>query len=146
MFGCCFMSHLSCLFESELTSRAQGYEVYLSLCLCVCVPTPASSVFIKSVSLLTCLHSHCSFHSPSSPQPVPLTACTRSPGSRGQLKETPEYKSLSRSAVLPPIFSMTALLSLFMSKWHSNYNSLMSQIFGMHGTVCSFRLLCISKI
>lgn len=57
MFGCCLMSHLSWL--SERTPWAQGHEVYLSLCLWV--PPPASSVFIKSVTLLTCLHS------PSSP-------------------------------------------------------------------------------
>lgn len=71
-----FMSHLSCLFESELTPWAQGHVVYLSLCLCVCVPTPASSVLIKSVSLLTCLHSYCSFHSPSPlPPPPPPSDC-----------------------------------------------------------------------
>lgn len=48
MFGCCFMSHLACLFESELTIWAQGHEVYPSLCLCICVSTH-----------LICLHKIC---------------------------------------------------------------------------------------
>lgn len=73
MFECCFMSHLSCLFESELTSWAHGHAVYLSLCLCVCGPTPASSVFIKSVSLLNCLHSYCPFYLPQHPY-TPLSS------------------------------------------------------------------------
>lgn len=51
MFKCCFTSHLSCLFESDLTSRAQGHAADLSLCFCVWASTPTSSVSIKFIFL-----------------------------------------------------------------------------------------------
>lgn len=81
-----------------LSSGPCSLSVSLSLCL-------------HAHSGLICLHKIClcwpvciaiahSIH-PSTPTPLfPLTACTHSPGFRGQLKETLENMSLSRSALL----------------------------------------------
>ena len=136
---------LVCLSQSwPPPPRAQGHAVYLSLCLCVlCVHSGLICLHKICLSPLTCLHSYCSFRSAQ----LSLPARTHSPGCRNPLEATPGDTSLSWSAVFPlPVFSLSAPLSLFMSKWHSNYNSLMSRIFGMHGTVCPFRPLCIPEI
>lgn len=68
--------------------------------------------------------------------PLLLIDCTHSPGPRGQVKDIIKnvFEQISNAPPIP-IYSMTVLLSLFMSKWHNNYNSLMSQIFGIHAPV-----------
>ena len=99
---------LVCLSQSW-PSWAQGHAVYLSLCLCVLrVHSGLISLHKICLSLLTCLHSYCSFHS----APLPLPACTHSPGRRVPLEATPEDMSLSWSAVFSFPFSPWLLCSL----------------------------------
>lgn len=129
---------ISCLlpemFGSELTSGAHGHAVYL--CLCLCLSTPVSSVFILVVSVLTWLQGCCSSHSSSSWPACALTWLD-------SWTQSHLWKCLSKDHPPPPrpplplvfISPMTALLSLFMSKWQSNYFLLMSVISGMWSMV-----------
>lgn len=74
----------------------------LSLCFCVCATTLAQSVFIKCVSLLTCLHGYCSFQSPNSPTSLPPSAHIHL---APEVKEMQRICLLSRSAAPHPPFS-----------------------------------------
>lgn len=86
MFKRCFTSHLSCLFESDLTSRAQGHAADLSLCFCVWTSTPTSSVSVKFIFLFPSAELLL-IPFTSSATPLLLIDCTHSPGPRGQVKD-----------------------------------------------------------
>lgn len=134
MFKRCFTSHLSCLFESDLTSRAQGHAADLSLCFCVWASTPTSSVSVKFVFLFLSAELLL-IPFTSSATPLLLIDCTLTWSQRSSQRH--HKKCVWADQQCPPIPNscMTVLLSLFMSKWHNNYNSLMSQIFGIHAPV-----------
>lgn len=77
-----------------------------SVCLSLSLCGHAGLICLHELCLymLRRLHSYGSFHSERPPTPLPLTACTHSPGSTGPLKETQRNASLNTSAVPPPHF------------------------------------------
>lgn len=125
----------SCLFASELTSWVQDHAVRPSLCLCV--PTlPHLSSYNLSLCWPVCIAiAHSILQALPPPSSNSLQILT-------WFHRSAQRESLNTSAV-SAILSMTALLSLLMSKSHSNSNFLLSQIFGMHVTVCSILLFWI---